>query len=97
MDRSSSVVECMDSMDYGFRGLVNCFCQQLQRATPLAGSIFGELFCIFLSKIRAFQISGKTLTNAMRPLPCGASAIMVEVDGKPPLPSFSRITIEFPE
>jgi len=39
------------------------FSQQLQRATPLAGSIFGELFCNFLGKIQAFQISGQTLVS----------------------------------
>jgi hypothetical protein len=39
------------------------FSQQLQRATPLAGSIFGELFCNFLDKIQAFQISGQTLAS----------------------------------
>lgn len=39
------------------------FCQQSQRANPLAGSIFGELFRIFTRKTPAFQISGQTLIS----------------------------------
>jgi len=39
------------------------FSQQFQRANPLAGSIFGELFCYFYGKIPAFRIYGRTLAT----------------------------------